>query len=119
MLQRLSGPDGTDLGRYCCGTCSCALWRHLAAGGLNRAEERLAAGVRHLRSRRDGEGRWRGFPFFYALLALSEMDLPAAQAEMRYAVPVCEQYVRRAASTGNRNARRRHALAQRILEAAE
>ena len=87
MLQNLrhddqpSGPSGT----YCCGSCSVALWRVLAAGGLDRPRERLEMAMATLNSRRDAHGRWRSMPFHYTLLALSEMDLPQALCEMRYA----------------------------------
>ena len=43
-----------------------------------------------LKKCRKGESQWRVFPFWYTLLALVEMDLPAAVAEMRYVAPRCE-----------------------------
>ncbi len=102
-------------GMYCCGTCTCSLWRHLVVGGLEDAERRLAAGMKTLKLHRDGNGRWRRFPFYYTLLALSEIDLPSAIEEMRYASPVCERYLRRS-SKDDKTARRRRLLAERILE---
>jgi hypothetical protein len=81
---------------------------------LDRHEERLRRGVEHLPSMRDGGGEWRKFPFWYTVLALSEMDLPAAKQELAYAAPALERTANRtpAATT---YARRRHALAQRAL----
>jgi hypothetical protein len=99
---------------YCCGGCSVALWRHLAVGGLEDAERRLAAGMRALKSHRKGDGRWQRFPFYYTLLALSEIDLPAAVREMRYAAPSCERVLKRSAK-GDRFDRRRRLLAERVL----
>jgi hypothetical protein len=32
---------------------------------------------------RDGKGGWRTFPFWYTMLALSEIELPGAGAEIR------------------------------------
>src|SRR5262249_17969059 len=61
-------------GLYCCGKCSVGLWRNLLSGGLDRRDERLRRGVRHLRSVRDGEHGWGKFPFWYTVLALSEID---------------------------------------------
>jgi hypothetical protein len=86
---------GYEPGMYCCGTCSVAYWRHVAAGGLDRNEERLTAAVKALRSHRSGAGRWRRFPFAYTLLALSEMELDLPLEEMRYAAPVLELLIRR------------------------
>jgi hypothetical protein len=99
---------------YCCGTCSCAYWRNLAAGGLTRAEARLVQGMKETKTRRLGTGKWRFFPFFYAVLALTEIDLPGARAELRYAAPVLERYLQRAA-TDKVISRRRHAVAERAL----
>ena len=78
-------PRNTNPGLYCCGKCSVGLWRNLLAGGLNRQEERLRRGALHLRSMRVGEHRWRKFPFWYTVLALSEMDSAEATTESRIA----------------------------------
>jgi len=104
-------------GEYCCGRCTVALWRHLAAGGLKdaRAERWLAAGMRTLRSHRDGKGQWRRFPFYYTLLALSDISLASAVEEMRYAAPACERYLKKP-STHDPFDQRRRLLAERILE---
>ena len=101
-------------GMFCCGKCSAAMWRHLAAGGLTLQEELLADGLRSLKTHRDGAGRWRRFPFHYTLLALSEIDLPAVTNELRYAAPHCERLVKRAAA-GDKFAQRRRVLAERVL----
>ncbi len=85
---------GFDTGRYCCGTCSCAYWRTLAAGGLSQAERRRRAGMEEMKARRLGTGRWRTFPFHYAVLALTDIHLPGAVGELRYAAPVLERYLK-------------------------
>lgn len=114
MMSRLASTPSIS-GMYCCGTCTPALWRHLAVGGLEDAERRLAAGMRALKAHRDGSGKWRRFPFYYTLLALSEIDHPSAIEEMRYASPACERYLRRPPKI-DRTSQRRHLLARRILE---
>jgi hypothetical protein len=118
MIARLDETEqrGYPVGTYCCGTCSCSYWRHLAAGGLNRQEDRLAAGLKILESRRQPNGRWRAFPFWYTLLALTEMNLPVANAEMQFAAPVCERYVRRVPA--GKYAARRRRVAELVLERA-
>lgn len=117
MMNALTRSEAGNsmLGMYCCGTCTCSLWRHLVVGGLEDAERRLAAGMKTLKLHRDGNGRWRRFPFYYTLLALSEINLPSAIEEMRYASPVCERYLRRSLKD-DKTARRRRLLAERILE---
>jgi len=104
------------LGRYCCGTCSVSLWRHLAAGGMDEAVRRrwLAAAIRGMKAARTGDGRWRHVPFHYVLSALVEIDAPGAVAEMRHAAPALERLLRRPAREDAHD-RRRRTLAQRIL----
>lgn len=102
------------LGRYCCSKCSVALWRHLAAGGLERAEYHLHAALKGLKPLRTANGRWQHYPFWYTLLAVSEIELPAALAELRHAAPACERAVRRIAEEDT-FAQRRRALAERCL----
>ena len=106
--------SGAAAGTYCCGICSCSYWRHLAAGGLSRNEERLAAGMRALRAERLDNGRWRRFPFFYTLLTLQDVGPELAGAELQHAAPACERYLR-ARPVGTEHGRRRRRLAERVL----
>lgn len=87
-------------GVYCCGTCSVALWRHLQASGNPDDRRRLENGLVELHRHRDGAGRWKRFPFYYTLLALSEMDLPGVRAEILYAGNVIERALRRLNKAG-------------------
>jgi hypothetical protein len=105
----------SDTGIYCCAACSCAFWKHLAAGGLQNGKRTLTAAMRTLESSRDGKGRWKRFPFYYTLLALIEMDFPAARNEMRYAARACERVLKRQLKK-DKISQRRHLLAERILE---
>jgi len=105
---------GYRVGMYCCGTCSCAYWRNLTAGGLSHAERRLKAGMEEMKARRLGTGKWRTFPFHYAVLALTDIDLPGAVAELRYAAPVLERYLKQPAKDDLYHLRRR-AVAERAL----
>jgi hypothetical protein len=118
MMSRLRPPNVKPTaigGMYCCGICSVALWRHLVVGGLSEPERRLAAGMKALKVHRKGGGQWRRFPFWYTLLALGEIRAPGARTEMRYAVPVCEQYLERAPRDGKYTQRRR-LVAKQVLE---
>lgn len=118
MMRRLKNSRTPMDGTYCCSRCSVALWRHLAAGGLGELKEPLlAAGMKTLNSRRLGDGRWKGFPFYYTLLALTEIGSQAALEQMRYASPLCEVYLG-LRSRGERFTERRRLLATRVLEQA-
>jgi hypothetical protein len=106
--------EGYVLGWYCCMNCTPAYWRGLAAGAYDRQEERLAKGLEMLRDRRDGKGRWSGWPFYYTLYALASIDLAAAREELVYAAPACERVDQR--QSGNEPyASRRQALVERVL----
>jgi hypothetical protein len=118
MLQCLArsaeNGRGSNPGLFCCGKCSIGLWRNLLAGGLDRQDERLRRGATHLRSMRKGQSQWRTFPFWYTVLALSEMDNAEARAELKYAAPELERVANRPAPAAP-YARRRHRLAVRTL----
>ena len=114
LARAAENPRGRNPGLYCCGKCSVGLWRNLLAGGLDRHEERLRSGAVHLRSVRDGEHGWRRFPFWYTVLALSEMDTPAARTELKYAEAALVRAANRPVPSAL-YARRRHELAQRTL----
>ncbi len=101
-------------GFYCCGICTASLWRHLAVGGLSKSKRRLHVGLKVLRKYRDGTGKWRRFPFYYTLLALSEIEHKLALDELRYAAPLCERYIKRYKAK-NKIATRRRLLMQRVL----
>lgn len=92
-----------------------SLWRHLTAGGLDNQEARLTEGLKVLKQRRDGTGRWRSFPFYYTLLTLTDIDLTQAVDELKYAAVVCERYLKRPA-TGDNLDQRRRLLTERVLE---
>lgn len=101
-------------GFYCCGFCTCALWRHAIVGTLKKSQMILEQGVKTLRMLRRGDGQWRRFPFYYTILALSEIDIPLALAEMKYAAPLLEKTLRRKTSS-DKYLIRRHMLAERVL----
>ena len=114
ILQRLDRPENRSRGTYCCGTCSASLWRHLSAGVPGDHEAFLSAGLKTLKGERLSGGRWKRFPFHYTLLALVELDLPQALAEMRHAAPALERLMRRSGGDSP-HAQRRRALAERVL----
>jgi len=115
LARAAEDPRNRNPGLYCCGRCSVGLWRNLLSGGLSRREERLRHGALHLRSVRDGEHGWRTFPFWYTVLALSEMDMAEAKAELKYAAPALERTATRPAASAV-YARRRQELAARALQ---
>jgi hypothetical protein len=115
FMERMKQYIMADKGMYCCAICSCAFWRRLSAGGIKDGEGILAAGMKTLKSLRDGRGQWKRFPFYYTLLVLNGIELPGARKEMQYAAPACERLLKRQTKRDKINKRRR-ILAERILE---
>jgi hypothetical protein len=114
LARAAEDPRRRNPGLFCCGKCSVGLWRNLLSGGLDRRDERLQRGAAHLRPVRDDRHGWHKFPFWYTVLALSEMDSGEARAELTHAAPALEREAsRRLPSTTY--ARRRHELAIRTL----
>jgi hypothetical protein len=97
-----------------CAHSGIGLMRYVAAKDGDRAHDWLERHVKRLSARRDGTGRWKGLPFYYTLLALSEIDLPAARQELGYAVPACERVLKRR-SRADSTARRRRGIVHRAL----
>jgi hypothetical protein len=114
LARYAADPRRRNPGLFCCGKCSVGLWRNLLSGGLDRRDERLHRGASHLRTVRDGEHGWRAFPFWYTVLALTEMDGPAATAELTHAAPQLERAATRPPAP-TVYARRRQQLAARAL----
>jgi hypothetical protein len=114
MQPRLEASDLRGPGMYCCGTCSVAVWRAIGAGGYPGLAGYHEQGMRSLRAARSGDGRWRRFPFWYTLLALTELDPALARAELRYAAPAVKRALKRVSADGAISERRRrvgaHAL---------
>ena len=104
-------------GEYCCAQCTCGLWRHFTAGGLRELNpgKWMEKGLKTLRAHRLGNGQWQRYPFFYTLLALSDMESREAAAECRYAAPDCERVLSRLSGSRDLFGRRRRALVERIL----
>jgi len=113
-MKRNLNTGGSE-GRYCCANCTAAYWRNLAAGGLKNQKKRLELGMKFLNKHRDGKGRWRKMPFYYTLLALSEIKSPLAKQELAYAAPGLEKLLKRFKDKDKYEKRRRK-LIEKILD---
>ncbi len=97
-----------------CAHSTVGLMRYLASGQPEGWERRLQVHIEALSRHRDGKGRWQRFPFYYTLLTLAEIELPAAVEEMRYAAAACERVLRRL-SQADRFSGRRQIVVHRAL----
>jgi hypothetical protein len=92
-------------GTYCCGRCTLAFWRHSWVGDFENKELHIVKGLAMMKDCRKQDGEWRSFPFFYAVYTLLDLDLEPALAELRYARPRMEKYLKNA-RTGSYSKRR-------------
>jgi hypothetical protein len=74
-----------------CKSLTIAYLRVLSLDGSVNSAPRMISHITNLANHRDGKGKWGGFPFFYTLLMLSEIDDPLAIQELKYAAPFCEK----------------------------
>ena len=86
---------GARSGSYCCYNCTVAFLRALTVVKPNEWNQILEKGVNAIRKARTADGKWHGFPFYYTLLTLSEMETPSARAELKYASRMAERLVER------------------------
>lgn len=111
----LNKPDNI-YGRYCCKSCSCALWLNLSTGGINNNLKLLKAGLSYLKSNRDDKGKWKGFPYYYTLYVLNEMDPVLAMDEMIYVAKTIEKRLKKKMANESKYELRRNYISRTILD---
>jgi hypothetical protein len=94
-LERLGESPAKESGFFCCHKCTIAFLRTLAVVKPDGWRATLEKGVENIRKKRTPDGKWHGFPFYYTLLTLSEIDLPSAKAELRHASSVAKKLLNR------------------------
>ncbi len=95
LLDRGSEPCSRETGFYCCYKCTPAFLRTLATVKPNNWSHTLDKGIKRIRKERLPDGRWHGFPFYYTLLTLSEINTPLAQAELKHAKKAAKNLLNR------------------------
>lgn len=115
VIERNYKAGNYYLGTFCCGKCTAALWRNLSAEGVKKNKEYFESGIKYLKSLRDGKDKWKRFPFFYTVLALSDIDLPESKSELEYASVLLKRYVNRKGRNGIYENRKK-AISKKALE---
>lgn len=82
-------------GRYCCYNCTIAFLRTLTVVKPKNWDETLNRGLNRIRKARTDNGRWKGYPFYYTLMMLSELDVPSAFDELKHARKAAEKQLNR------------------------
>ncbi len=70
--------------------------RYLAInGGIKQNPLRILSYIKLLEQNRGNKNRWEGYPFYYTLLTLSEIDHPYAIREINAVKSTCERNLKR------------------------
>jgi hypothetical protein len=85
---------GGKNGSYCCYNCTIAFLRTLAVTKINARDKILEKGLDKIKKAQSSDGRWRGFPFYYTLLFLSELDSLEAKNELKHAKKSAERLLK-------------------------
>ncbi len=109
------GDSRYEFGTYCCKSCSCGLWMNMSSGGSVMNIQFLKAGMGYLKNQRDGAGRWKGFPYYYTLYVLNEMDQKIAKDEMNYTGECIERRLKKKQTIENKYDLRRNYICEQIL----
>jgi len=97
-----------------CAHAAVSFGRYLAVGGFRDTDYWIEKLIPRIRAQRDGKGRWQGFPFYFTLLALTEIDHPAAKEELAYALPACKRLLNRS-QPEDKYGQRRTEILRRVL----
>ena len=92
------------------------MWINLSSGGLMNDAQLLEAGLDYLKKYRDGKGRWTGFPYYYTLYVLNEIDPSLSSHELLYAAPLIEKMMKKKDIHETKYAMRRNFIREQILE---
>jgi len=110
--------DASCYSKFCvkgeCKAISIAYMRYLACFAYKDPDSKLLHFLKNLGSFRDGKGRWRGFPFFYTLLMLTELDHAVANQELEYAAPAFKRWLPQV-DAPNRFSKRRQLIISNVL----
>jgi hypothetical protein len=71
-------------GYYCCAKCTTVYWNYLLTD-IDKNAGLLKAGVKMLKERRIGNGKWREFPFWHSLFVLTQLPTEISGSELKYA----------------------------------
>jgi hypothetical protein len=95
ILTGSGEPAPLETGWFCCHKCTIAFLRTLTMVKPEGWKTTLQRGIENIKRKRTPDSRWHGFPFYYTLLFLSEVDLPSAKAELKHASAAAKKVLNR------------------------
>ncbi|MEZ5276029.1 MAG: hypothetical protein R3F07_06595 [Opitutaceae bacterium] len=122
LASRIFESEGSKAdadGDFCCGTCSVALWRALAAGVYRGHASALERGLKTLSRHRLPGGGWKRYPFYYTVSCLVESASLPAVRELRFHRETIQRRIGLLKKKSDRFANRRRELLTRALDLAD
>ncbi|HUU76738.1 MAG TPA: hypothetical protein VMX55_00230 [candidate division Zixibacteria bacterium] len=98
-----------------CKHSSTAFARYFVTLDQEENEIRLNDFVKTLSNFRNNKGKWGGFPFYYTLLALLEIQTSKAKKELQFAAPACEKNLKQLSNINPKYSERRLEIIKRVL----
>lgn len=88
--------------------------RYLISNG-DSSESRKVEYLNALSQHRDSKYKWKGFPFYFTIMVLSEFKHPLSLNELKFAAPACERNLKRLRNRKEVYSQRRKFILNRVL----
>ena len=98
-----------------CRHASIAVMRYLTASDFSGSADRLERTLGILKQHRDGDGKWKAFPFYFTLLWLTELPNDFARDELAYTRPHCEKLLTKGLQDDDPGTPLRRKILQRVI----
>lgn len=98
-----------------CKHSSTAYARYLAIKHREQNNKKLSDFVKILSKFRNNNSKWFGFPFYFTLLALLEIDTKDSLKELQFASPACEKNLKILSNSNPKYQERRLEIIKRVL----
>jgi hypothetical protein len=109
-------PDLAQSGRFCCYSCNILYQKTLKLADQDFYAKQEKAFMRNLSKMKSSTGRWRGYPFYYTILTLKDIDSEATQDELRNVAKYLSQSILEKYNENDRALRFRKLAIQTVLK---
>jgi len=103
-------------GRFCCTSCNILYQKTLKLTDPDFYAKQEKAFMRNLSIMKPSTGRWRGYPFYYTILTLKDIDSAATRNELRNVAKYVSESLLEKYSENDRALRFRKLAIQTVLE---
>jgi hypothetical protein len=93
--------------------------RYLTASDFSGSADRLERTLGILKQHRDGDGKWKAFPFYFALLWLTELPDDLAKDELAYTRSHCEKILAKGLQDDDPGTPLRRKILLRVIDEAK